>query len=145
MLNNIKLHGYLGRNPELSYINGRNGQYARVAFTLGVGRDFGDETDWFYCTMIGKRAEVIDKYFSKGSEIIVSGRMESYRPKNDPDRIAWLVKMDSFDFTRNGTDRSSSGSSSPARQESQVQTAPTQVSFDDIPDSYEQLDEDIPF
>ena len=149
MLNNIKLHGYLGRNPELSYINGRNGQYARVAFTLGVGRDFGDETDWFYCTMIGKRAEVIDKYFSKGSEIIVSGRMESYRPKNDPDRIAWLVKMDDFHFTRNGTGSgsstgSSSGSFKPVTGKPDFSEA-TQSSFEDLPDSFEEAEDDIPF
>lgn len=137
MLNRIELQGYLGRDPELSDKQGQNGPYKSVAFSLGVGRDFGDGTDWFYCVMNGKRAEVIEKYFRKGSEILVSGRMESYKPKNDPDRTAWLVKMDDFHFTRNGTGSSnnsgSTGSSAAAPQD------------EPISDSFEQLEEDIPF
>ena len=149
MLNRIELQGYLGRDPELSERQGQNGPYKSVAFSLGVGRDYGDGTDWFYCTMNGKRAEVIDKYFRKGSEILVSGRMESYKPKNDPDRTAWLVRMDDFHFTKNGTGSgsstgSSSGSSAAPTQERQ-QSKPRQSSFDDLPDSFEAAEEDIPF
>lgn len=103
MLNEITLHGYLGRDPELTEGEGQNGPYKKVSFSLGVSRDFGDGTDWFRCVMYGKRAEVIDKFFQKGSEIIVSGRMESYKPKNDPERTAWIVKLSNFDFTRNGS------------------------------------------
>ena len=134
MLNDIKLQGYLGRDPELTEQQGQNGPYKRVAFSLGVGRDYGDGTDWFYCIMYGKRAEVIDKYFSKGSEIIVSGRMESYKPKNDQNRTAWLVKMSDFYFTRNGSGSGSSGSSTKAPAQDEP-----------VPDSFEQLEEDIPF
>lgn len=146
MLNRIELQGYLGRDPELTERQGQNGPYKSVAFSLGVGRDYGDGTDWFYCTMNGKRAEVIDKYFRKGSEILVSGRMETYKPKNDPDRTAWLVKMDDFHFTRNGNSSGSSNNSgstgSSARPAAQ---APAQSTFDDLPDSFEAADEDIPF
>lgn len=134
MLNDIKLQGYLGRDPELTEQQGQNGPYKRVAFSLGVGRDYGDGTDWFYCVMYGKRAEVIEKYFSKGSEIIVSGRMESYKPKNDQNRTAWLVKMSDFYFTRNGSGSGSSGSSTKAPAQDEP-----------VPDSFEQLEEDIPF
>ena len=149
MLNRIELQGYLGRDPELTYQEGQNGRYARVAFSLGVGRDYGDGTDWFYCTMNGKRAEVIEKYFRKGSEILVSGRMESYKPKRDPDHTAWLVKMDDFHFTRNGTGSgsstgSSSGSSAAPAQERQ-HSEPRQQTLDDIPDSFEEAEDDIPF
>ena len=145
MLNRIELQGYLGRDPELSYQDGRNGQYAHVAFTLGVGRDYGDGTDWFYCVMNGKRAEVIDKFFRKGSEILVSGRMESYRPANDPQRTAWLVKMDDFHFTRNGNAASSSSGSSAAPAQERQQSEPRQQTLDDIPDSFEEAEDDIPF
>lgn len=134
MLNDIKLQGYLGRDPELTEQQGQNGPYKRVAFSLGVGRDYGDGTDWFYCVMYGKRAEVIEKYFRKGSEIIVSGRMESYKPKNDQNRTAWLVKMSDFYFTRNGSGSGSSGSSTKAPAQDEP-----------VPDSFEQLEEDIPF
>ncbi len=139
MLNDIKLQGNFGRDPELSERQGQNGPYKSVAFSLGVGRDYGDGTDWFYCVMNGKRAEVIDKYFSKGSEIIVAGRMESYKPKNDPDRTAWLVRMDDFHFTRNGNSSGSSNRSGSTGSSA----APTQEA--PISDSFEQLEEDIPF
>ena len=145
MLNRIELQGYLGRDPELTYQEGQNGRYARVAFSLGVGRDYGDGTDWFYCVMNGKRAEVIDKYFRKGSEILVSGRMESYKPKRDPDHTSWIVKMDDFHFTRNGTGASNSSGSSAAPTQERQQSEPRQQTLDDIPDSFESAEEDIPF
>ena len=138
MLNDIKLQGYLGRDPELTEQQGQNGPYKRVSFSLGVGRDYGDGTDWFYCVMNGKRAEVIDKYFRKGSEIIVSGRMESYKPKKDPDHTAWLVKMSDFYFTRNGTGTGSATGGSSGSSGAAVQDEP-------VSDSFEQLEEDIPF
>lgn len=98
MLNSIKIHGYLGRDPELKELQGQNGPYKQVTFSVAVSRDFGDETDWFFCTMNGKRAEVVNKFFRKGSEIIVSGRMESYKPKKNPETTAWVLRADGFDF-----------------------------------------------
>lgn len=128
MLNEIVIHGYLGRDPELTEGEGQNGPYKKVSFSVGVGRDYGDGTDWFRCIMYGKRAEVIDKFFSKGSEIIVVGRMESYKPKNDPERTAWSLKVSNFDFCRN-----SNGG---------ADTAPNTT----IPPKPEALDtEDVPF
>ena len=128
MLNEITLHGYLGRDPELKEQQGQNGPYMRVNISVGVSRSYGDETDWFYCVMAGKRAEVIDKFFKKGSEIIVKGHMESYKPKNDPQRTAWLVKMTDFDFCRN----SSGGAASPSMDGPAIPATPED-------------DEDIPF
>ena len=118
MFNIITLHGYLGRDPELSEQQNQNGTYKKATFSVGVSRDYGDGTDWFYCVMYGKRAEVLEKFFSKGSQIIVTGRMESYKPKNDPNRTAWLVKVDSFDFCdKKKTDGSGSSATIEAEPE----------------------------
>ena len=122
MLNDIKLHGYLGRDPELSEVEGQNGKYKKATFSLGVSRDYGDETDWFYCVMYGKRAEVLEKFTGKGSQLIVTGRMESYKPKNDPERTHWLVKVNSFDFC----DKKTGGSGV-------TQSAYQELTDDDIP------------
>lgn len=149
MLNHIELHGRLGRDPELTERQGQNGPYKRVTFSLAVDRDFGDGCDWFYCVMNGNRAAVIDKFFSRGSEIIVTGRMESYHPKNDPNNTAWLVKMDGFDFvgsnSSGSSNRSGSTGSSPTPAQERPQSEPRQASFDDLPDSFESAEEDIPF
>ena len=77
MLNHITIHGYLGRSPELKdYKNAQGETRSLVNFSVGVSR-VGEGTDWFDVTFFGKRAEVIEKFFSKGSQIIVSGRMQS--------------------------------------------------------------------
>lgn len=128
MENHITIHGYLGRDPELKEMQGQNGTYKRVTFSVGVGRDFGDETDWFFCTMNGKRAEVIDKLCSKGSELIVTGRMESYKPKNNPEAKAWVLRAYNFDFC---------GKRDKASENEQSQ----------IPEGFTEIedDEDVPF
>lgn len=128
MLNQITIHGYIGRDPELTTVEGQNGPYKKTTFSVGVSRDFGDETDWFYCVFYGQRAEAVEKWFRKGSQIIVRGRMESYKPKNDPNRTAWLLRADGFDFCDKKTN--SDGSRADA----------------DEPDGLEPMqDDDIPF
>ena len=146
MKNQITIHGYFGRDPELTTRQGQNGPYDSVSFSVGVSRDFGDETDWFYCVCNGKRAAVIDKYFSKGSQIIVTGRMESYKPKKDPDHTAWLLRVEDFDFCD-----SKDGSRGQSNRTRQSEPAPKDRQqsvldqFDDLPDSFEEAEDDIPF
>ena len=114
MFNRIIIHGYLGRKPELKTYTDSKGQQRQLAkFSVGVGRDFGDETDWFNVTMFGKRAEVLDKFFDKGSQIMVSGRMQSSKSEKD-NRIYWEILADDFDFC----DKASSprGQNNPAAQ-----------------------------
>jgi len=127
MLNSVSLHGYLGRDPELTEQTGQNGPYNKATFSLGVSRDIGDDTDWFYCVAYGKRAEVIDKFLSKGAQVIVYGRMESYKPKNDPQRTAWLVKVEGFDFCDK---KNAAGRSEP---EPTIPAEPEQLQPDDVP------------
>ena len=124
MKNEITLHGYLGRDPELSEHEGKKGPYKRVSFSLGVSRDFGDETNWFRCSMIGKRAEVFEKFHKKGSQALVWGRMESYKPKNDPERTAWVVVVTGFDFCEKGS------GSKPK---------------ENVAETFENIEEDVPF
>ena len=142
MTNCIVLHGRLGRDPELDYRTGQNGQYAHVAISLAVDRSYGDGTDWFYCIMNGKRAEVINKWFRKGSQIVVRGRMESYKSRKDPNVTNWVVVMEDFDFCDRQEGQQRSQSFTPA-QEPQIE--PRQQTLDDIPDSFEEAEDDIPF
>ena len=136
MLNRIQLHGYFGHDPELTENQAQDGSlYKTVKFSIGVSRDFGDETDWFFCVLNGKRAEVIDKYFHKGSEIFVEGRLEKYKPKKDPEHTADVVKVTNFDFCgkQNNGEHARGNSSSTASTD------------DDAHDTFEGIDEDVPF
>ena len=99
MQNKIFIHGYLGRDPELKeYKNAQGETRSLCNLTVGVSR-VGDGTDWFDVTMFGKRAEVIEKFFSKGSQIIVSGRMQAdVYEKDGQKRKSWKLIADDFDF-----------------------------------------------
>lgn len=78
MLNHIVIMGRLARDPELR----RTGSGVAVAgFTVAVERDAAaqgkeKETDFIGCVAWDKRGEFVSKYFSKGSMIVVSGRLQ---------------------------------------------------------------------
>ena len=79
MLNHITIMGRLTRDPELR----RTGTGTAVAsFTVAVDRDFGGrdggerETDFIDCVAWRQTGEFVSKYFTKGSMIVVSGRLQ---------------------------------------------------------------------
>ena len=79
MLNHIVIMGRLTRDPELR----RTGSGIAVAsFTVAVDRDFGGrdggekETDFIDCVAWRQTGEFVSKYFTKGSMIVVSGRLQ---------------------------------------------------------------------
>ena len=87
MLNHITIMGRLTRDPELR----RTGTGVAVAsFTVAVDRDFGGrdggekETDFIDCVAWRQTGEFVSKYFTKGSMIVVSGRLQ-IRSWNDKD------------------------------------------------------------
>ena len=87
MLNHITIMGRLTRDPELR----RTGSGVAVtSFTLAVDRDFGKneqgerETDFIDCVAWRQTGEFVSKYFTKGSMIVVSGRLQ-IRNWNDKD------------------------------------------------------------
>ena len=128
MLNEITIHGYLGRDPELKdYTNAKGETGKLVRLSVGVAEDIGDGTDWFDVTFFGRRAEVIEKFFKKGSQIVVKGRMKSnIDDKNGQKRKYWSVVGERFDFCDSRGNGNASGP-------------------DDIPDGFEEQAADIPF
>jgi single-strand DNA-binding protein len=79
MLNHIVIMGRLTRDPELR----RTGTGVAVAsFTVAVDRDFAGresgerETDFIDCVAWRNTGEFVSKYFTKGSMIVVSGRLQ---------------------------------------------------------------------
>ena len=78
MLNHIVIMGRLTRDPELR----RTGSGTAVAgFTVAVDRDRAPdgqekETDFIDCVAWRGTGEFVSKYFTKGSMIVVSGRLQ---------------------------------------------------------------------
>ena len=114
MLNHITIMGRLTRDPELR----RTGSGVAVAsFTVAVDRDFfgrdgGErETDFIDCVAWRNSGEFVAKYFTKGSMIVVSGRLQirSWTDKEGNKRRTAEVVADNCYF---GESRRSEGGSS---------------------------------
>lgn len=85
-MNKVILMGNLARDPEVTYSQGSNLAIARFAIAVNrrFARDGEDSTDFFNCTAFGKTAEFVEKYFHKGSRMLLSGRVQNdnYTNKN---------------------------------------------------------------
>ena len=123
-MNKHIIHGRLARDPSFTPSTNDKGS-DRVNFTVATDRRFGDETDFFDCVVFGKRAEVINKFFIKGQEILIfgEGQIRSYEGKDGVKRKSYSVLVEDFDFCG-------------SKKESKS---------DDIPDSFEKAQGDIPF
>lgn len=79
MLNHITIMGRLAQDPELRRTGGG---VSVTSFTVAVDRDRaaqGQErdTDFIDCVAWRAGAEFVSRYFSKGSMIVVSGRLQT--------------------------------------------------------------------
>ena len=79
MLNHIVIMGRLGKDPELRRTQSG---VAVATFNVAVDRDFKDKatgqraTDWITCVAWRSTAEFVEKYFAKGSQVLVAGRLQ---------------------------------------------------------------------
>lgn len=79
-MNKFQFLGRLTKDPEIRYTSGNNTQV--TAFTIAVNRKYvaqGAErqADFFNLSAFGKTAEFISKYFKKGQQILVEGRIQN--------------------------------------------------------------------
>jgi len=94
--------GNIGNSPELKNV----GQTQVVEFSLATSRrvkkndTYENVTTWHNIKFWGKSAEVIAKYFHKGSRILIEGRIEqrSYEDKDRVKRYVTEIIGESFHF-----------------------------------------------
>lgn len=76
--------GRLVKDVEIRYA--QNGT-AIAKFTIAVDRRFKREgqpdADFFKCTSFGKQAEFVEKYFKKGSRILLEGELQNNNYEKD--------------------------------------------------------------
>ena len=68
--------GNLGSNPEQRFTPSGD---PVTTFSVATSRKYGetDETTWFRVSVWGKQAEPCNQYLSKGSKVLVEGRLKA--------------------------------------------------------------------
>ena len=111
MLNKVILMGRLVRDPELSTTNSG---IAVCKFTVAVNRpyqkDKEQQADFINVTAWRGTAEFVSKYFSKGSMIIVEGKLQNndYTDKDGVKHYSMVVQADNVNFGGGKSDNNAS-------------------------------------
>jgi single-strand DNA-binding protein len=85
-VNIVSLVGNLTKDAELKYTQGG---YAVANFTLAEnynikrGEKWEQESNFFVCTLFGKRAEGLNQYLTKGQKVAVIGKLRQERWEKD--------------------------------------------------------------
>ncbi len=150
-MNSVALIGRLTRDPEVRYTAGT--QMAICRFSIAIDRPTrsGDEkkTDFPSITVFGKQAENCEKYLAKGRMVGIQGRIQtgSYKNKDGQTVYTTDVVADRVEFLEWG-DRAQGGAR-PQNNYSSSASAPSSNDQGDLdeemPDSFQAIDEDVPF
>ena len=150
-MNSVQLIGRLVRDPDVRYTAGS--QMAVASFTIAIDRPTraGEEkkADFPRITVFGRQAETCEKYLAKGRKVAIEGRIQtgSYQNKNGDtvyttDVIANRVEfLDWGDRQQGGGGFQQGADRAPAPQASQAPQSPAE----DRPDSFQAIEEDVPF
>ena len=147
-MNKVILIGRLVRDPDVRYSSGDN-QMAIARYTLAVDRR-GRRTDgaadqqtadFIGCVAFGRSGEFAEKYFRKGTKVVVEGRIQtgSYTNKDGQKVYTTDVVVENQEFAESKNSGGSGDSFVPAGGQSQ---AGISDGFMNIPDG---IDEELPF
>ena len=77
-MNRCIFSGRLTADPQISYLQGDKPKCC-AKYTLAVPRSYSKtgEADFIRCVSFGRSAEVVEKYYRKGTKIIAEGRMQT--------------------------------------------------------------------
>lgn len=136
-MNKVILIGRLTRDPEVKY---QDTGSCISRFTLAVDRRFkkeGDEVtaDFISIVAFSKTAEFIEKYFRKGSKIVIEGRIQtgSYTNSDNQKVYTTAVIAENVEFAESKKSNTDAAASTEADQGD---------GFMNIPDG---IDEELPF
>lgn len=161
-MNQVILIGRLTRDPELSYTP--NTQSAVCRFTIAVDRprrrDGGEDAgaDFIRITVWGRQAETCDRYLAKGRQVAVMGRIQtgSYKNREGVTVYTTDVVAERVEFLGGGNGgRQGVSNDTFTGREPNFGSAPKDTGFsapeepfkgfDDMPDTFQAAEDDIPF
>lgn len=141
-MNKTILMGRLVRDPEVRYSQGATST-AVARYTLAVDRRFkreGDEqtADFIGCVAFGKAGEFAEKYFRKGTKVLITGRIQTGSYEKDGQRVYTTdVIVEEQEFAES----KASGESQPQAQPL-PEPSPVGDGFMNIPEG---IEEALPF
>lgn len=109
MLNSVNLQGRISSDIELKKTT--NGKSV-TSFSLAVQRNYKQDgeykTDFITVVAWGNTADFVERYFSKGSQIVISGRLEvrKWTDSNGNNRYSTEVIADSVYFCEKKSENS---------------------------------------
>lgn len=115
MLNQIILMGRLTRDPETRFFANDQGKSV-TRFTIAVNRDYGEKVDFINCVAWNKTGEFVEKYFKKGSLILVIGSLEldSYTNNENQKVYTTEVRVSKVSFTGEKKETETGSSAAPS-------------------------------
>lgn len=141
-MNNCVMYGRLSKDVELRY---SSNQMAVGRFSLAVNRQYQKQdkkTDFFNMVAFGTVAENIEKFFRKGSRIVVRchAQQEEYTNNNGQKVNTVGFVVDSFSFVDT---RAEGGITQ--NQNTQSAPEPTPSGYDDFMNIPPGIDSELPF
>ena len=147
-MNSVFLIGRLTRDPEVRYTAAT--QTAVATFTVAIDRPTRagaeKQTGFPRVTVYGKQAENCEKYLAKGRLVAVEGRLQtgSYQNRDGVTVYTTDVVANRVQFLEWG-DRPQQGGYAP-RQSAPSNFGQADNSMpEEMPDSFQAIDEDVPF
>lgn len=134
-MNKVVLMGRLTRDPETRYTQGQD-SLCIARYTLAVDRrqkkDNEAAADFIPIVAFGKAGEFAEKYFKKGTKLVVSGRIQtgSYTNKDGQKVYTTEVVAEDQEFAES------------KRSENATQPAESNDGFMNIPEG---IEDDLPF
>ncbi|MFN3195436.1 MAG: single-stranded DNA-binding protein [Chlorobiota bacterium] len=146
-LNRVSLLGNLGRDPEI-----RTTPQGKQVCTLNLATtesykdksgNWQDTTDWHRVVMWDYLAERAGKYLSKGSKVLVEGKLKTRSYEDQSGTTKYITEVLARDMilldSRSGGDGGSQGGPSHAGDQQ-----PNYDKFEDK-DTSDEFDDDVPF
>lgn len=144
-MNVVSIVGRLTKTPELVYA----GAHLKCDFTVAVSRPFKkDEADFINCIAWNKTAEIITKWFQKGSWISVIGsiRTDSYE-KDGRKNFSTKVSVERIGFVgdKKNNDQTENAANETYQEKTPHDFMEKEEPFANIESQYGTSSDDLPF
>lgn len=102
----IEITGTLGKDPELKFVQGKNGEFAVAEFSIADsqseyknGEWIDGVTVWYRVSVLGRQAETVTDTLTKGTRVKVFGtfKVSEYTAKDGTLKQSFDIKVDKAD------------------------------------------------